>query len=100
MVLSLPFDGIPNIGKCFSGPFKNYVNQTGLNKVNYVSKKGIKFLYTNADQFVNKREDLLLFISNDKPDVMMITEVIPKKARKSYHSGCLRYRRIFVYIKF
>ena len=32
---------------------------------------------TNADQLVNKRDDLLMFISNDPPG--LITEVIPKK---------------------
>ena len=32
------------------------VNKIGLNIVKSVSKKGMKFLYTNADQLVNKRE--------------------------------------------
>ena len=41
-------------------------------------KNGLKILYTNADQFVNKRDDLIMFIVNNEPDVMMITEVIPK----------------------
>ena len=41
-------------------------------------RKGIKFLYTNADQFVNKRDCLLAQIADDEPDVIMITEVIPK----------------------
>ena len=40
--------------------------------------EGIKFFYTNADQFVNKRDDLLARIACDEPDVIMITEVIPK----------------------
>ena len=42
-------------------------------------KRYTVYIYTNADQFINKREDLVMFISNDKPDIMMITEVIPKK---------------------
>ena len=41
--------------------------------------KGLKFLYTNADQFINKREDLIMFICDDEPDVLMIAKVIPKK---------------------
>ena len=41
--------------------------------------KGLKFLYTNADQFINKRDYLIMFISNDEPDILMIAEVIPKK---------------------
>ena len=35
-------------------------------------------LYTNADQFVNKRDDLVMSIAGDKPDIILITEVIPK----------------------
>ena len=38
----------------------------------------MKFFYTNADQFVNKRDDLLCTIAGDEPDVILITEVIPK----------------------
>ena len=38
----------------------------------------LKFLYTNADQFVNKRDDLLARIAGDEPDVILITEFIPK----------------------
>ena len=35
-------------------------------------------MYTNADQLINKRYDLEMMIEGDRPDVMMITEVIPK----------------------
>ena len=38
----------------------------------------LKCFYTNADQFVNKRDDLLLRIAKDSPDLILITEVIPK----------------------
>ena len=40
--------------------------------------RGLKFFYTNADQFVNKRDDLAAVIAGNEPDVIMITEVIPK----------------------
>ena len=40
--------------------------------------QSLKFLYTNADQFVNKRDALIAMIADDEPDVIMITEVIPK----------------------
>ena len=39
---------------------------------------GLKILYTNADQFINKRNDLEMFNANDQPDIMLITEIIPK----------------------
>ena len=45
--------------------------------------KGLKFLYTNADQVINKRDNLIMFICDDEPDVLMIAEVIPKKNRKT-----------------
>ena len=40
--------------------------------------KNLTFLYTNADQFLNKRDALVAIINEDEPDVIMITEVIPK----------------------
>ena len=48
------------------------------NNIGIVTKVGLNILYKNANQFVNKRDDLLRFIGDDKPDVMLITEVIPK----------------------
>ena len=35
-------------------------------------------MYTNADQLPNKRDDLLCMISDDLPDLIFITECIPK----------------------
>jgi len=35
-------------------------------------------MYTNADQFINKRDDLQLFIAGDEPDIIIITEILPK----------------------
>ena len=36
-------------------------------------------MYTYAGHFINKRDDLIRFISNGEPDILMIAEVIPKK---------------------
>ena len=59
------------------------MNQTNANtyeeESRLLSKEGLSFFYTNADQFVNKRDDLLMRITNNEPDVILITEVIPKK---------------------
>ena len=49
------------------------------NNINIVSKLGLKCLYTNADQFINKRDELITLISPDLPDVMLIMEVILQK---------------------
>ena len=44
---------------------------------------GLDILYTNADQFLNKREDLCMAISDNKPDIIFITEVLPKVHSKT-----------------
>ena len=41
-------------------------------------KKGLTLFYTNSDQLINKRDQLLMYIANDPPDIMVIMEVIPK----------------------
>ena len=38
----------------------------------------LKCMYTNSDQLVNKRDDLCMAIAGREPDVIMITEAIPK----------------------
>ena len=40
--------------------------------------RNLSILYTNADQFVCKRDDLCMRICNDEPDIILITEAIPK----------------------
>ena len=35
-------------------------------------------LYTNTDQFLNKRDDLCMMIAGNEPDVILLCEVIPK----------------------
>ena len=38
----------------------------------------LKVIYTNADQLVNKRDDLCMAIAGREPDIILITEVILK----------------------
>ena len=40
--------------------------------------KKLNVIYTNADQLINKRDDLSMFIADKNPDIIMVTEVIPK----------------------
>ena len=40
--------------------------------------QGLKIFYTNADQFINKRDYLCMALTDDEPDVLLLTEVIPK----------------------
>ena len=41
--------------------------------------KSMKFMYTNADNLMNKRSELLAIIEASKPDIIAITETLPKK---------------------
>ena len=68
-----------------------------ISKASYT--KGLKFLYTNADQLINKKGDLIMFICNDEPDILMFAEVIPKKTGKPNHSCSIRYRWIQARLK-
>jgi len=38
----------------------------------------LDILYTNADQLVNKMDDLSILIAGDEPDLILISEVLPK----------------------
>jgi len=40
--------------------------------------KSLQVLYTNADQFINKRDLLLAKIAGKSPDIIVITEMLPK----------------------
>ena len=40
--------------------------------------KDITVLYTNADQFLNKMNDLEMHIAGSEPDLILITEILPK----------------------
>ena len=52
-------------------------------------KLGLKCLYTNADQLMNKMEDLRSMIADDLPDIMIITEVIPKAQKHAISEALL-----------
>ena len=45
---------------------------------NTVTCNGLDILYTNADQFSNKRDDLCMAISGSEPDIILISEILPK----------------------
>ena len=51
------------------------LNDTSIS--NSVVCNDLDILYTNADQFLNKRDDLSMFISGNEPDIILITEVLP-----------------------
>ena len=60
----------------------------------------LKVIYANANQFLNNREDLVIFIAGDAPDIIMITEVIPKTQINSIETHLLQLENYDVYVNF
>lgn len=63
-----------------------YVGERNFNNKNieHYQLNGLTCIYTNADSFMNKYDEMkLLYINSDKtaPDIIMITEVLPKNSR-------------------
>ena len=58
-------------------------------KIRPLLPNNIKVLYTNADQFPNKKDDLLMFTAGNKFDIIMITEMIPKQQKNVIPSSLL-----------
>ena len=57
-------------------------------------------MYTNADQFLNKKDDLLQLISGNEPHIIMITEVIPKRQTKPIGTPQIKLDGYQEYINF
>ena len=51
--------------------------------------QSLTVLYTNADQFLNKRDELQMFITGNEPDIILISEVLPKSHCNSVSSSRL-----------
>ena len=60
--------------------FENYEDQSQ-SSVNYEQRNHkLSILYTNADNLMNKRNDLQAIITCNNPDFICITESLPKNA--------------------
>ena len=62
--------------------------------------KEIKILCTNADQLLNKMNDIETHIHEREPDVMVIAEVIPKAQSSGIPRVCLHLDRYLEYLNF
>ena len=60
----------------------------------------MKVFYTNADQFLNKKEDLLMFLQGSNTDIVMITEMIPKQQKNKIPLAMLHLEGYDMYINF
>ena len=55
--------------------------QTSTSSFPVVNRQNIKCLYTNADQYMNKRNEMHAQVQIHNPDIIAITEVKPKQQR-------------------
>jgi len=55
----------------------------------YSSYKSLSvlYIYTNADQLIKKRDLLLVQIANKNPDLILISEILPKAPNSIIHSA-------------
>ena len=60
----------------------------------------MKVLYTNADQLPNKMDDLLTLIAGDEPNIIMITEVLPKQQKHHISLSLLQIEGYIHYCNF
>ena len=63
---------------------KNNKNTLVDNKKHSQNIQALKILYTNADSLFNKKDELELRIQTENPDIVALTEVLPKNM-KDYH---------------
>ena len=49
----------------------------------------MKVLYPNADQFISKQDDMAMLICRDEPDLILLTEVIPKVQKAAICSAVM-----------
>ena len=61
----------------------------------------MKILYTNADQFLNKRGPLLAQImGNTCPDIIMISEILPKSPSATVNLSLIVIPGYYTYLNF
>ena len=56
--------------------------------------------YTNCDQFINKREDLCMSISDHKPDLIFLTEIITKAQKLPISTALLSIHGFTLFLNF
>ena len=61
---------------------------------------GLKCMYSNVDQLLNKMEDLRQTIAADQPDIVLLTEVIPKAQKNPIYETLLNIDGYEKYVNF
>ena len=63
-------------------------------------RKGMDVIYTNCDQFINKRDDLSMAIAGNEPDLIPLTECIPKAQTLPISPSLLALEGYTIYMNF
>ena len=77
--------------------------QLSVSSENTTSTKGyigLRYLYANVDQLLNKMDDLSMLIAVKEPDIMLFTEVIPKAQRYPILETQLKLKGYDIYTNF
>ena len=65
-----------------------------------INKYKLKVLYTNADQFLNKRDHLLVHIAGNTPDIIVISEMLPKAPQAVINLSLITFPGYHNYLNF
>jgi len=66
-----------------------------------ISNTVLRILYTNADQFLNKRDLLSAQITGSHPpDIVIITEILPKSPNSTITSPLVAFPGYSLYVNF
>ena len=49
-----------------------------------ITPSGLIVIYSNADSLLNRRDELVIIAEIDQPDIIIVTEILPKNRRKIY----------------
>ena len=57
---------------------KNVHSFNRINRISSVTEVGLHCVYTNMDCFLNKRLEFQMFVTTEQPDIICLTEILPK----------------------
>ena len=91
-----------NPPSCTDNPMSNHkVNPSPPDTLSHKkTTNDISVLYTNADQLLNKINDLEMLIAGNEPNLILITEILPKNHLYLLNKACLMIPGYSLYLNF
>ena len=94
------FSSIPAMSTSCDTQDSDYDSDDHSNNSPDFNFQSLTVLYTNADQFLNKRDELQMFIAGNEPDIILITEILPKSHCNTISSSRLSLNGYNVFFSF